>query len=326
MNIKNKVIVIAGFACSILILLFITLNINLNQLTKSMRIFHYEWLTVAALFIIMGLFIRSKRWKYISSWNSRSVVPFIDANVIGYCGNLILPARSGELLRVVVIRKWADINSGNALSSAIFDRICDGLATATTLGLILLFYSSNLTIPLSIKIMSITFLLGGIIFFLIILYSDRPEQYSERIVIFFPEIVSDKIRNLFNQIRDASLQLKNPGRIIFILVLSFIVVIIDSGVYLAIFCGFGWNLPIIAGAVLMIFISVASIFPSAPGFLGMYQIACIFALSQFSVDKTDAIACSLIIHILLYTIFLTSFLLVFLRRGVNIIQMWKQIN
>lgn len=324
MNKNKKILFILGFVLSIIILLLIFPRINYTQLITSLRNIQIQWLLVSLSLLIIGLLIRSYRWQYIAARGTIPLLPFIEAYIVGYCGNLLLPARSGELLKIVVIRSFARINSGTAVSSVIFDRICDGIAVALFLGAVLVLKGSSLSIPIGIHIMSLLFVGGGIGICLFILYGDRSEKYSDRLLLYLPDAIRDKIHNLFHQARETSLRLKDIRAVVTVLTLSVVVAFIDALGYMAIFYGFGWNLPLLAAVLLMIFISAASVLPSAPGYFGIYQIACIFSLSQFGIDNTDAIACSLIIHLLLYLLYLPSLLILSFRRGINIIQVWKK--
>jgi uncharacterized protein (TIRG00374 family) len=324
MNRNQKTLFILGFAISIIILLFLSPQIDYPQLVNSLRSVQIWWIAIALILMILGLLLRSYRWQFIATRGAGSVLPFIEAYIVGYCGNLLLPARSGELVKIVVIRLYAGLNSGNAVSSVIFDRLCDGIAVAFFLGAVLALKGSALSIPIGIHILCLLFIAGGIGICLFILYGDRSEKYSDRFIMVFPEKIREKIHNLFHQAREASLKLRDPQAVIKILAISLFVAVIDVFLYQSIFYGLGWNLPILAAVLLMIFISATSVLPSAPGYFGMYQIACIFALSQFGMDNTDAIACSIIIHLLLYGLYLPSLVILSFRKGINFIQMWRK--
>ena len=72
------------------------------------------WLILSAVFIIFGVFIRSFRWNEITGFNIRNLRQFWDATNLGYLGNLIYPARAGEILRIVALKRFIAISEGNA--------------------------------------------------------------------------------------------------------------------------------------------------------------------------------------------------------------------
>ncbi|MCK5407576.1 MAG: flippase-like domain-containing protein, partial [Candidatus Krumholzibacteria bacterium] len=58
----------------------------------------------------------------------------------------------------------------------------------------------------------------------------------------------------------------------------------------------GMELPFFASVVLIVVISLGSMIPSAPAYIGTMQYACIIGLAIFSVDKSEALAYSTLYH------------------------------
>jgi len=60
---------------------------------------------------------------------------------------------------------------------------------------------------------------------------------------------------------------------------------------------FDFNLPAGAALVLMIVNTVLLLLPVTPGNVGTYQVACVLGLSLFGVEKTDAVAYGMVLHV-----------------------------
>ena len=58
----------------------------------------------------------------------------------------------------------------------------------------------------------------------------------------------------------------------------------------------GINLTFYTSFIVLFVLSVGIAIPGAPGYIGNWQYACIFALSLFSIDKVDALAFSLVYY------------------------------
>jgi uncharacterized protein (TIRG00374 family) len=56
---------------------------------------------------------------------------------------------------------------------------------------------------------------------------------------------------------------------------------------------FGWELPYFAPIVVWVFISFGSALPSAPGAIGIHQLACVLALENYGISAGDSFALSL---------------------------------
>ncbi len=68
------------------------------------------------------------RWHFIVGEPLRLYAAFWQAGSIGYLGNLIYPARAGEVLRMLVLRYFSPLAMGHAMSSAVLDWMQDLLA------------------------------------------------------------------------------------------------------------------------------------------------------------------------------------------------------
>jgi hypothetical protein len=53
---------------------------------------------------------------------------------------------------------------------------------------------------------------------------------------------------------------------------------------------FGYTLPVIASFVVMVILIVGIAIPAAPGFVGNWHYACVFALGLFGLAKADALS------------------------------------
>lgn len=56
------------------------------------------------------------------------------------------------------------------------------------------------------------------------------------------------------------------------------------------------SLPIEAPLLLWVFLAASSALPSAPGYVGVYQVAAIFALSFYGVKASPAVAVALVLQ------------------------------
>ncbi|HEY7212039.1 MAG TPA: lysylphosphatidylglycerol synthase transmembrane domain-containing protein, partial [Bryobacteraceae bacterium] len=76
-----------------------------------------------------SLFLRAVRWRLLLAWGApvRLASAFV-ATAVGYCGNLFLPARAGELIRTLMISRASGLSKTFVLTTALCERLSDAIA------------------------------------------------------------------------------------------------------------------------------------------------------------------------------------------------------
>ncbi len=102
-------------------------NVNFSGVFRDLsRINYYNFIWVI-LITITFLYARARRWKAIITPVRKISVTSAMANVtIGMMLNNVLPARAGELGRVMLLSKTEKISSASVLSALIIERLLDG--------------------------------------------------------------------------------------------------------------------------------------------------------------------------------------------------------
>lgn len=111
-----------------------------------------------AVGIAAGVLVRSLRWNLISGVPSSQYWNFWRAVNLGYLGNMVCPARAGELLRMMAIQRFAHRPGGQAVISAVIDRVADGLVLGVFLVIAIVY--GGLAFPWSKAIIGVVGLFG----------------------------------------------------------------------------------------------------------------------------------------------------------------------
>lgn len=249
-----------------------------------------------------ALMVRGLRWrivlehvKVISSFQLFRVLS------IGEMGNYLFPARFGEVIRILIISKKANISKSAILASVFVDRFLD-LVTV-----LMIVFSFSLFIPLPRFIaearyvafaVALFFVLGSLALFLL---NDRLKSSSRFSSAFFAGLMP-KLKEAVNRFTLSLRGLRNFSQILrasFISVflwglytLSFHLVILGLDIQVS------WYISAITVAI----IGLGMIVPSTPGFVGTYEFFCVATLTFFSVEKSMALACAIISHLLQYVV------------------------
>ena len=89
---------------------------------------NYIWLLPGVAVYFVGVWVRAWRWHYllgpIKKIPTKTMFPI---TTIGYMGNNIYPARAGEVLRAVILKRREGVPISASLATIIVERIFDGV-------------------------------------------------------------------------------------------------------------------------------------------------------------------------------------------------------
>ncbi len=137
-------LLLLGLAISLFFLWYALRDLHLGEVAIALREARYIWLVPGVAVYFTSVWFRAWRWGFLLRASKRiSANRLYPVVVIGYMGNDILPFRLGEALRAYVLWRKEGVNIGTTLTTAVLERLFDGL----TLVLFVLF--GLLFIPLS---------------------------------------------------------------------------------------------------------------------------------------------------------------------------------
>ena len=84
-----------------------------------------------------------------------------------------------------------------------------------------------------------------------------------------------------------------------------------------VFYSFSTELPYIASFTLLVVTAIGVMIPSAPGYIGTFQLFSVLALGLFSVNKVEALSMSIFLHFSEYFIVTTLGLIYLGKRNIS---------
>jgi len=290
---KGKIRIIFGFALSLILLGIILYRLEWMEFFAALKKIQWRWIFPAVAVCITAGFLRALRWALLTEWSARPLFHYWRALQIGYLFNNIFPARAGEMARIVVINRQRAIPFLKTASASVIDRLLD-MSVLALIALWLLTYSlpqnpiyasfrKGIFIGIAALILLAIFLLG----------SSKIKTWMRWI----GSKLGDKGRHLTDwgeQIVDGLENVRNPLRFLLVFAIAAVCFAFDlSGIYLMLWT-MGWNLPFVAAVTTGVFMALGASLPSSPGYIGVYQAACVLALRLFDVAESEAVAFSLI--------------------------------
>jgi uncharacterized protein (TIRG00374 family) len=123
---SNRTRLIIGTALGLLLLALVLLRVDLRQMMETLAAADYVYL-LPALVAQMGFFlVKALRWTFL--FPSERRIPFhtlFSATLIGYFGNQIIGASSGELLRSIVLGQKESWSKSATLGTIFVEKMWD---------------------------------------------------------------------------------------------------------------------------------------------------------------------------------------------------------
>jgi uncharacterized protein (TIRG00374 family) len=215
---------------------------------------------------------------------------------VGFLGILLLPARSGELIRPYLLSKKEPISMSAALATIVVERIMDVI----TILIFIIFISFSTELPVWVFRAGYISLgiIATILFVLFLMISK--EAFLLRI--------GDRIFRPFSEHMNVFIQkfiisFSGGARILFhwpILVWAFSVsILLWSAMAICnyiMFFAFSFSLPLVAAFILVIVVNLGLMLPTAPGFIGSFHFFFIVGLTIFGVDREQALSFGILSH------------------------------
>jgi uncharacterized protein (TIRG00374 family) len=274
------------------IVLFFLFRLNFDRISEAFSLVRMNWIIVVALLNILNSFIEALRWNvFLSSIKDKiRLTNVFSAIFIGVTGNILFPFRIGDGARAYYLAKEENINVTSSLSTVVLDRIIDiGFFLVLFLVTALFFPFPSALEKRGLLILGV--LIFGILLFLILLKVFRTSKVR---------VLGRRRQWLLGKIRQGGVALSTLRHFRRLLPLSLFASLswlLKLTMVWVMFRAFHLDLPLIAVAVVLIFVNVGSIFVTLPGNLGSFELSIIAALQLFSINLEVAAGCAIVLHV-----------------------------
>jgi len=292
---KKKLVL--GSVISAFFLFLALRDIQWNVLWEVLGRTKSLYLIPAIVFTMAGHYSRSYRWKFllrpvkdIHTWN------LFAATSIGFMANNLLPARLGEIVRAYVLGKQEHISRTATFATIVYERIIDVFSLLILLWVML----AKVPGPEWLKTSMVWILVLNMAAFIVMLMMVRSPATVKRLVERLTSRFSESLQAKAFRVTEGYL----AGLAGITEVRSLIPIVVTSigvwffamlGLYYC-FLALDMQVPLLANVTLIVLVAMGSMIPSAPAYLGTTQYACIVGLALYGVDKSEALAFSLLYH------------------------------
>ena len=312
---SKKILIIFGTLLSIVLLTIVFSRLDWSAFWSALQTIYIPQVLFAGIIVMIIIVLRSLRWMLVAGMPLTQLKHFWQAANIGYLGNMIYPARAGEVLRIVAIHHFAPLVLGRAVTSAIIDRMLDMIVVGISTLLVLWIHGSRIDANLGRGVI-VVFVIAAIVLTLLILSVDylhtRVQRWTTQ------KKWQHHLQEWLLHGLEGVQAFRQSRHLLVVLPLTISIFLLDYFWMWQIMGAFGWDLPFEAGLTVGVFLLLAVSLPSAPGFIGIFQVACVLALGLYEIDSTLAVAYSIVLQLLTFSIMGVQGMLVTLHCGFNL--------
>ena len=290
-----------GLLISLAFLWIALRDLHLEDVQAALRGANYWWLIPGVAVYFVSVWFRAWRWGFLLRGSKQvSANRLFPVVVIGYMGNNILPFRLGELLRAYVLWRREAINVGTALTTALLERLFDGLTMVLFVLFGLLFVPLSAFLSRLVIIASAVFLSALVVFLVL---AARPTLMRRVAQTLIDRLVPSRFRTPLSGLVEGvveGLECLRSGRDVLVLfAVTVWIWILETGKYWLVSLAFAdLNLPYVAIVLMGGAVNLLTALPSLPGYVGTFEIG-IKILESIGAPSGSAGSHVLVLHAIL---------------------------
>ena len=324
-----------GILISAIFLYLVLRKIDYDQLWQVLKSANYWWLIPGVAVYFIALWVRSWRWHYLlrplKPIPTRTMFPIV---TMGYAFNNIFPARAGEILRAVVLKHEESVPISASLATIIIERVFDGIV-------MLAFVFVNLSeltrlTSVSIDIGNFKFgiqeiaIWGSIAFFgvlFVFLVAAMFPVSTDRLLTwlvkhFLPVRLREKTLGISRRFLEGLESLRSPLDVLMVFITSVIIWLLETVKYWFVMHAFSFSVSFFALMLMNGVVNLATTIPSAPGYLGTFDLPGIAVLQAYNITREVAASYTFVLHFALWFPVTALGIYYMVREGIN----WKDIS
>lgn len=284
--------------------LYLTLrNIDLKLVPIYIKKFSIPLILCSFVVYLLQYILRSVRWQIIlSPVKKTSLKNLYNINVIGFMANAILPARIGEVVRMLLLSKKENIKFSTSFASIVVERVFDGIGMFFILGLTLVFVRvSDLKIGRYIYGFFIIFL--ALLLFILLSYAFHKVVIRVvKSISFLPAKFVEFFEREIGHFVDGMHIIKRLSELIKIILLTFLTWLVIASFYYFFIKAFAFSVTfdVVKGTLLMSVITAIGVsVPSGPGYAGPYHYAVKLSLLAIAsgLGNTELAVFAVVMHL-----------------------------
>jgi glycosyltransferase 2 family protein len=303
---------VGGIAISVASLAYVLAGVDLARTADILRTAAPGWLILSVSLQASDVLLRAARWqRLVAPIRWIGFLPMLGYLLVGYVANNVLPARLGELVRSHYLGDREGISRASALGTVVVERVVDTAVVVAIGALAILVLhvrgvvASAVLVGLAVTGLLIVALAGGILAHRLP-GADRLISLAER---------RPQVAQLGRRLHDGLAVARRPRTLGAAIGLSIAAWGASLLAVAAAGQAIGSELTIGEAALLSSGVALATAIPSAPGYLGTFELAFVTIGNALGLPSDRALALALLVHASILILTSTGGAAAFLRLG-----------
>lgn len=289
---------LATIAVTVLFSYIALSNIKLDEVWSALRASDYWWLIPALVAFAFGNLARALRWRSLFAADRRPPVgATMNAMLIGYLYNNILPARAGEAARVLVLTQRSTSPPVEIVGTVVLERLYDVLA------ILVIFFAAEPWLPHvswfgAAALAALVLAVGiAVVATVLAVYGDRPLRLLlrplGRVSLFSGERLERTVAELAHGLSGLR-NVRVAGEAFLWTATAWLLSALCA--YL-VSRAFHLHLPFACGVLVVVAVGLGMILPSPPAAVGVFEGAALIALNAYGLPHSQALPYALVLHV-----------------------------
>jgi uncharacterized protein (TIRG00374 family) len=258
---------------------------------SALRKANYGYIPVIFIWSSITSWVRALRWRILLS--AEKHIPTRNvfwANMAGYLGNNIFPARAGEFVRAAYVSKENKLSMSYSLTTGFVERMID-LIALVILGSISLSVAGIFSPPIqnAVKVMSGVAIVGIAVLLVTPYFGGGLHRIlAGRLAV--STSVTEKFGKVLEQFLNGVEVLRHPKRAAVFILFTCLIWLIDAVGIVILARALHLRFALMESFLLLAALGLSSAIPSTPGYVGVYQFVAVIVLQPFGITNTEAVA------------------------------------
>ncbi len=282
-----------GIAISLAAIWILSRTVDVPRALDVLRTANPAWIGLMLATVFIDVAARGGRWRALLQPIKR--LPYrrvLGYTYLGYLANNVLPARLGELVRSHALGEGEGISRPTVLGTVVVERIVDTIIVVglAAVAVVMLQVGGWMATAVTLGAGFVGLLILGLVVATVshrLPGADRVTTFAEG----YPRVLE-----LARRLRDGLSVASRPGTLARALVFSTAAWAASIATFVAGGQALGIDLTIAQGALLSSGVALATIVPSAPGYVGTFELTAVEIAKIFGADPNAAFAMALLVH------------------------------
>jgi uncharacterized protein (TIRG00374 family) len=258
------------------------------------------WLVLPALLALaVAVVLRALRWRLLFTPETRPPVrEALDALLIGYLFNSILPARAGELARVLTLGSRSGVSRAQVVATVVLERAFDVLVLVALLVAAAPFLPPVDWLTAAVVLGAVAAAGLAVAAVLVRRHGVAAARVLLRPVGWLPGLGGERVEHMARSFVTGLLGITASRVTLVALAVTTVSWLVLACSIWLLLLGAGFDVSFGMALLTLVATNLVLVLPSSPGALGTFEAAVVVALGAYGVERSEALSFALVLHAL----------------------------